>query len=76
MTIDIRSFVSFLRDADSIKPLPANILQGPSSGGSSSQGNKPSIGNSMGAFEAEKKYKKDREALRQDIDEKNREIES
>ena len=87
--MDIKKFALQVSEAAKTKPLPNYVLQGPK--GSSSLGRArhggedagdPIVwarqgggGNSMGAFEAEKKYKKNLEALKQEIEEKNREIE-
>lgn len=51
------------------------MLQGPK-GGAPARGGRAGAGagNPLGAFEAEKKYKKNLEALKQEIEDKNREI--
>lgn len=54
-----------------MKPLPNYISQGPK--GSNSIGKGGAGKNPMGAFDAEKKYKKNLEALKQEIEEKTRE---
>jgi len=74
--VDIEKFTRQVNEAGRIKPLPNYVLQGPK-GSRSAGATRPGGGggNSMGAFEAEKKYKKNLEALKTEIEEKNREIE-
>jgi chromosome segregation ATPase len=63
-------------EASKAKPLPNYVLQGPKGGSSLARGGRAGAGagNPLGAFEAEKKYKKNLEALKQEIEDKNREI--
>lgn len=70
--IDIKAFAARVTEAAGAKPLPNYILQGPRGG--SSTGARGGGANPMAAFEAEKKYKKNLEALKQEIEERNREI--
>jgi Ca2+-binding EF-hand superfamily protein len=70
---DIKKFCQQVTEAGRAKPLPSYVLQG-AKGGSSAGGRQGSgIGGGMSAYEAEKKYKKNLEALKSEIEEKNRE---
>jgi septal ring factor EnvC (AmiA/AmiB activator) len=73
-TMDVRRFALSVVEAGKAKQLPNYVLQGPK--GSSSLGGKKSggPGNAMAGYDAEKKYKKNLEALKQEIEEKNREV--
>lgn len=75
--IDIGKFVASINLIGKSKPLPGYVLQGPKGGQKQGarQGQAAS-GNMMAGFEAEKKYKKNLEALKHEIEEKNREIEA
>jgi hypothetical protein len=73
--MDIKKFALQVNEAAKTKPLPNYVLQGPKGSSSLGKARQGGGGNSMGAFEAEKKYKKNLEALKQEIEEKNREIE-
>ena len=64
--MDIDLLCQLLSDLGNSKPVPGFILQA----GKSSQGSGSS------SYEADKKYKKNLEALKKEIEEKNREIES
>jgi len=73
--IDIKKFCRQVSEAGKVKPLPNYVLQGPK-GGALARGGRAGAGagNPLGAFEAEKKYKKNLEALKYEIEDKNREI--
>jgi len=73
--IDIKKFSLQVIEAGKVKPLPNYVLQGPK-GGALARGGRAGAGagNPLGAFEAEKKYKKNLEALKYEIEDKNREI--
>ena len=64
--IDIKKFSLQVIEAGKAKPLPNYVLQGPKGGGSLARGGRAGAGagNPLGAFEAEKKYKKNLEALK------------
>lgn len=73
--IDIKRFTLQVAEASKAKPLPNYVLQGPKGGSSIGRGRGGAgAGNPLGAFEAERKYKKNLEALKHEIEEKNREI--
>lgn len=61
--IDIKKFSLQVIEAGKVKPLPNYVLQGPKGGARGGRAG-PGAGNPLGAFEAEKKYKKNLEALK------------
>jgi len=69
-TINVKQFVKQVAEAGKTQPLPNYITQGPRGSNAAGKGGK---GNPMAAFDAEKKYKKNLEALKNEIEEKNRE---
>ena len=69
-TINVKQFVKQVAEAGKTQPLPNYITQGPRGSNTAGKGSK---GNPMAAFDAEKKYKKNLEALKNEIEEKNRE---
>lgn len=74
--MDFKKFALQVGEAAKAKALPNYVLQGPKGSSSMAKGRQgQGNGNPMQAFEAEKKYKKNLDALKQEIEEKNREIE-
>lgn len=71
--IDIASFCQQVTEAGRAKPLPSFVLQGAKGG--AGKGRSGHGASALGVVDAEKKYKKNLEALKTDIEEKNREIE-
>lgn len=73
--IDIKRFCQQVNEAAKAKPLPSFVLQGAKGGSSLGGGRAGSgAGGALGAYEAEKKYKKNLEALKTEIEDKSREI--
>lgn len=83
--LDIKEFLSQVQFASKVKPLPSQnqVVGKPNSKVQSKvgqQGTKPSISETQGAggafesWEVDKKYKKNLDALKQEIEERNREI--
>ena len=61
-SIDVKHFCNSVTEAGKVKPLPNYISQGPK--GSNSIGGRGVGKNPMQAYDAEKKYKKNLEALK------------
>jgi len=70
--LDIVTFCQQVNEAGQAKPLPSFVLQGAKGG--STKGRSGQGAAALGAFDAEKKYKKNLEALKSEIEERNREI--
>lgn len=72
--IKVRTLASKAQEIGALKPLPAYVLKSRDDKKSKTQGN---VGTGqVAAFEAEKKYKKNLEMLKSEIEERNRRIEA